>query len=240
MWQAKARGAPPTETNIPQYEEKKPEGLNAQFPSEFRFRVKKAGWTSSTELIHLSAGALIIMAIGLSWDSSQIEWVYRIFLDPVGTLAWGMFFTAIFVTHELAHKAAARHYGLWAEFRINAFGAALTLLSIVLPIKIISPGAVMIAGAANKKIVGITALAGPLMSTVIAYVLFGIYFLIPGSSNALSVLRGAFLSVWIAVFNLIPMAVLDGAKIFSWNKLAWAAIFGVTTVLMITMLMFYA
>lgn len=178
------------------------------------------------------------MAIGLSWDSSQLEWVYRIFSDPVGTLAWGMFFTVIFVTHELAHKAAARHYGLWAEFRIRVLGAALTILSIMSPIKIISPGAVVMAGIANKKIVGITALAGPLMSTAVAYLLFGIYFLIPSSSNALSVLQGAFLSVWIAVFNLIPLAMLDGAKIFSWNKLAWAAIFGAAIVLMITMMLF--
>jgi Zn-dependent protease len=220
--------------------EKKPGETVTRFPSEFIFRSRKAGWTSSTEIVHLSVGALIIMAIGLSWDSPQLEWVYRIFSDPVGTLAWGMFFTAIFVTHELAHKAAARHYGLWAEFRISVLGAALTMLSIMFPIKIISPGAVVIAGVANKKIVGITALAGPLMSTVVAYVLFGTCFLIPGSSNALSVLQGAFLSVWIAVFNLIPMAVLDGAKIFSWNKLAWAAIFGGAVVLMIAMLMFYA
>jgi Zn-dependent protease len=238
IWQTKARGAPPTETHLPQYVEKKPGETITRFPSEFIFRPKKAGWTSSTELIHLFVGALIIMAIGFSWGGPQLEWVYRIFSDPVGTFAWGMFFTAIFISHELAHKATARHYGLWAEFRISVLGAALTILSIMSPIKIISPGAVIIAGIANKKIVGITALAGPLMSTVVAYVLFGIYFLVPGSTNALSVLQGAFLSVWIAVFNLIPMAVLDGAKIFSWNKLAWAASFGGAIVLMIAMLFF--
>src|SRR5690606_41405996 len=32
---------------------------------------------------------------------------------------------------------------------------------------------------------------------------------------------GASFNGWIAMFNLIPMGVLDGQKIFDWNKLVW-------------------
>ncbi len=34
---------------------------------------------------------------------------------------------------------------------------------------------------------------------------------------------GASFNGWIAMFNLIPMGVLDGQKIFDWNKLVWGA-----------------
>jgi Zn-dependent protease len=32
---------------------------------------------------------------------------------------------------------------------------------------------------------------------------------------------GAWFNGWIALFNLIPFMGLDGAKIFSWNKVIW-------------------
>jgi Zn-dependent protease len=32
---------------------------------------------------------------------------------------------------------------------------------------------------------------------------------------------GASFNGWIAMFNLIPMGVLDGQKIFDWNKVVW-------------------
>jgi Zn-dependent protease len=232
MLQAKARGPPAKETNLPRYVEPKPEGIVTRPRQKYMFRVEKSGWTSSTEIIHLSAASIIIMAVGLSWGSPQLEWIYRIFSDPVGTLAWGAFFTAIFLTHELAHKAAAKHYGLWAEFRISVLGAAFTMLSVMTPlIKIISPGAVMIAGAANRKIIGVTALAGPLASIMVASILLSTYLFFPVSLITLNILIGASISAWIAVFNLIPLAMLDGAKIFWWNKANWAASFAGAAIL---------
>jgi Zn-dependent protease len=33
---------------------------------------------------------------------------------------------------------------------------------------------------------------------------------------------GASFNAWIAMFNLLPFGVLDGQKIFDWNKLIWA------------------
>jgi Zn-dependent protease len=129
---------------------------------------------------------------------------------------------------------------LWAEFRISAIGAAFTMLSVMTPlIKIISPGAVMIAGAANRKIIGITALAGPLSSIIVACTLFGIQFIAPDSLNALSVLRGASLSAWIAAFNLIPLAMFDGAKVFWWDKKAWGFSFMIAIALMATLIIYY-
>ena len=50
------------------------------------------------------------------------------------------------LTHEFAHKVIAQKSGLWAEFRLTTWGAVLTFVSMFLPFKMISPGAMMIAG----------------------------------------------------------------------------------------------
>jgi Zn-dependent protease len=37
---------------------------------------------------------------------------------------------------------------------------------------------------------------------------------------------------WIAFFNLIPLGVLDGFKIFNWNKKVWVLAFAASIVLL--------
>jgi len=133
-------------------------------------------------------------------------------------------FTSVFLLHEIAHKLTAQHYGLWAEFRLSMFGALITLLSIVSPIKLISPGAVMIAGPISKEMGGKTALAGPLTNIILS-ILF-LFFAYPSSSFPKIVLMlGAAFSAWIAFFNLIPFGMLDGSKVFGWNRMVWVIVF---------------
>jgi Zn-dependent protease len=40
------------------------------------------------------------------------------------------------------------------------------------------------------------------------------------------------LNAWIVLFNLIPFGMLDGLKIFSWNKRVWTVAFAVSIALM--------
>jgi Zn-dependent protease len=44
---------------------------------------------------------------------------------------------------------------------------------------------------------------------------------------------GASFNAWIALFNLLPFGVLDGEKIFNWNKIAWGLTMASTMVLFI-------
>ncbi|MBS7614124.1 hypothetical protein KEJ18_00040 [Candidatus Bathyarchaeota archaeon] len=216
----------------PLHEERPSESVR-QPAVQYPFRIKKEGWISSAELAHLTIGALIVMAVGLAWNSVGLEWIFKIFSDPIGTLVSAAIFTFIFLSHELAHKAVAKRYGLWAEFRINPLGAAFTIMTIAVPlIKIISPGAVIIAGAADRKIIGLSALAGPLTSIGLTVVFLFFAFLFPGGSNAL-LLNSAALAIWIAVLNLVPFGLFDGAKVFWWNKTAWATSFAVAVALML-------
>ncbi len=238
MWQVKIRSSR-TKEGVYQSVQKEHNYQYAEEPMfHYRYKVKAEDWTSSAEIIHLTAGALIIMVVGLAWNSVGLEWIYRIFLNPFSTFISAVIFTLIFLSHELAHKIVARQYGLWAEFRINLFGAVLTIISISMPlIKIIYPGAVHIVGPADRKIIGVSALAGPLTSIGIASVILSfILFYSEGISKLL--INSAFLAIWIAVLNLVPVGIFDGAKVFLWNKTVWAISFIVAVMLMFAVLTF--
>jgi len=178
-------------------------------------------WFSPTEIRHLTISALLVTAVGLMWFGSE-----RGIETLVGS---ALIFMMAFLLHEIAHKLTAQHYGLWAEFRLILFGALLTLISIISPFKIISPGAVMIAGYADKEIVGRTALAGPLTNIVISIFSLTIYRF---SSLYLAYVSATF-NAWIAIINLIPFAILDGWKVFNWDKLVWLTTFITSIVLII-------
>jgi len=220
---------PPAEEYRPPSGESKAPPLEKGTLAGYPFVFRKPRLTSSTETLHLAVSAVIVMGVGLSIHKPVYEWVSFLFREPLMFLISALTFAAMFLTHELAHKAAARHYGLWAEFRLSLMGALLTLISIApIPLKFVSPGAVLIAGAADKKIVGITALSGPLTSIALTSLFFALYFLIPDGSFALMMLDAAFLSVWLALLNLIPYGILDGAKVFWWSKHVWAVSFSLS------------
>ncbi len=44
------------------------------------------------------------------------------------------------------------------------------------------------------------------------------------SGNSI-ILPAFYLNSFIVVFNLIPLSILDGKKVFDWNKLVWSASF---------------
>jgi len=177
----------------------------------------KVFWFSITELKHLALGALLVMGVGLSFIPQFAD-------RPEILVILATVFTFSFLLHEFAHKLSAQRFGLWAEFRLTMQGALITLLSMLLPFKIVSPGAVMIAGLVTKESAGKTALAGPLTNiiistvfTIIAVTTQGAFFWIIAWINAL-----------IAFFNLIPFGIMDGLKVFWWNKMVWAVAFSVS------------
>ena len=100
--------------------------------SAFRF--------SPTEVRHIVIGVILVSGVGLSFFAP------RVFSDWLAVTAAVFFFTAGFIIHELTHKAVAQRYGMWAEFRLSTFGAALTLLSAVSPAITTAPGAMIFRG----------------------------------------------------------------------------------------------
>jgi Zn-dependent protease len=185
---------------------------------------------SSKETTHLTIATLLVIGIGLSWGmfsdiSAEIG-------GPLMLVVFTAILTASFFAHEIAHKIAAQRRGLWAEFRLTLMGAILTLFSIASPFfKIISPGAVMVAGPADIKSMGKISIAGPATNITLSTIFLAIALLTP--QYELIFLLGAAFNAWIALFNLIPFGILDGFKIFIWNKRNWALAFTASLVLTI-------
>jgi Zn-dependent protease len=164
-------------------------------------------------------------------------------VDPglVATFFLAMFATvgAGFVLHELSHKFVAERRGFWAEFRVWPLTLGLAVVSSLFGFLLAAPGATYIAGTnISERDNGIISLAGPALNVVIALLflpllLTGITTTSTSTGPAFAVwfpfgflgYEGVFVNVWLAMFNLLPFWILDGSKVFRWNKLVWAAFF---------------
>ncbi len=190
--------------------------------------------TSPKELKHIAVAAALVMAIGVSiglygnfFGGFSFTWTV------VMMVVFAVIMTGSFLTHEVGHKIMAQKSGLWAEFRLTTWGAALTLISVFLPFRMISPGAMMIAGTPNGKELVKISLAGPIVNMIFASALLGIAFSpLPATWSAL-MFFAAYINAFMAIFNLVPFGILDGYKIFSFDKKAWAIAFSVSIVLTI-------
>jgi len=218
QWKAKIPKPPPSPVIIQKSAQNSYEYTVTYAPT----KLKKAHLItfSKKELLHFSIGTALVMAVGLSiMIETSTNYTIALILATL--------FTASFLAHELAHKITAQYYRLWAEFRLTLFGALITLVSVVSPLfKIISPGAVMITGSfVDRKIIGKTAIAGPLTNITLAAALGIIAYLTVNPTIAYITAYSAFINAFLALFNLIPFGIMDGFKIFFWNKLIWAITF---------------
>lgn len=176
--------------------------------------------TSLKELKHLTVALSVFILIGFSMLINNIPFLL---LNPMILTATIVGMILSFLIHELAHKIVAQRMGYWAEFRLSIPGLLLTILSIVFPVKIIAPGAVRVVGLfISKDGVGKIAFAGPLTNIIQAIVyLFLLRFYAYNTLIAVAFLVLASLNLSLALFNLIPIDPMDGAKIFRWSKSVW-------------------
>ena len=143
--------------------------------------------------------------------------------DPRILIILGIaFFTAGigFLLHELMHKYVAQRYGLGAEFQ--AFYPMLWLAIVFSFFGFIfaAPGAVFISGAITRERNGKISLAGPATNIVLAVFFASALFLTrlePYIWQAFFEV-GLSINALLAVFNMIPIAPFDGAKILAWSK----------------------
>ncbi|MCS7135873.1 MAG: AN1-type zinc finger domain-containing protein [Nitrososphaerota archaeon] len=169
------------------------------------------------ETFQLILATLLVLAVGYSFTA------YNVLSPESSLLAIG--FAASFLVHELAHKLSARRYGIYAEFRLNASGVLLTMISLVpfLPIKFIAPGAVHLSGFIDKDLMGKVAIPGPLSNLIMSIALLIMSLL--GFSRYVTY-GIALANAWIAFFNLLPFEPFDGAKVIKWSFKVWVLMFG--------------
>lgn len=172
---------------------------------------------------------LLISWITLSFCfSTAYLFMFKLFLLYFGislvTLGAG------FVVHELAHRNLARRYGCIAEFRAWPMGLLMALIFALLSrgtFIFAAPGAVYIGpkllgyGGTSKKEIGLISLVGPISNALIGLGFLGLS-LIPGIIGLVGIM-GFRVNIWLAAFNLIPLGMMDGYKIFSWSPKVWAA-----------------
>jgi len=179
--------------------------------------------TSRTEILHLTIAVLIIFLI---YTFGYFQGGANVLLGLLSIIILA------FTLHELAHKFTAQHYGLWSEFRLDPLGTILSLLTVFLPIRIIAPGTVLILGyGATNESMGKIALSGSLANIIQTLVFI---FLSQSVPRYFPFFRFAVvLNANLAVFNLIPISILDGHKVFAWSKKNWALAFTITMILWI-------
>jgi Zn-dependent protease len=204
-------------------------------PTTYEYRVtlgsarphKGRVYFSPKEVEHLTIAALLVIAVGmLSFLYGSILPVANL---AISVVAFTVILTVSFFIHEMAHKITAQRRGLWSEFRLTLWGSVVTLVFAFLPIKFISPGAVMIAGAAERKEIGEISIAGPIINIVLSMLFFGTAFASGPYSPIF--LFGGFFNAYIAAFNLLPIGILDGQKIFNWSKIVWGLAFATSAAL---------
>lgn len=165
---------------------------------------------------------VITLVFAYLFSGRNFQVLYSSVIIPVTFIAVGMGF----VLHELAHKFVAIRYGFWAEYRLWIEGLFLALISAALGFVFAAPGAVYIHGEyISKDQNGKISLAGPATNIILG----GLFFLLIYYFSSVPILGalgllGFTVNSFLALFNLIPFSILDGAKIFRWNPLIWIVV----------------
>lgn len=207
--------------------EKEMKEVKARIRAEAETAKAIARSAARMEVIHLLIGTLLVVLVGFS----LLGFPYRSLRLPL-MLFFAGGFAASFLLHELAHRLVARRIGFSAHFRLDLFGALITLISAIpfSPIKFIAPGAVVVVGPASIYAMGRIAFWGPMSNLILSAVLY-LFSLLPIPIPYLAVL--AKLNAFIALFNLIPFGPLDGLKIMAWSRSKWLAALVLSIILLI-------
>ena len=123
-----------------------------------------------------------------------------------------------FLIHEMGHKFVAQRYGCFAEFRADNYMLFIAIITSFFGIVFAAPGAVMISGHVGNDRNGKISLAGPATNLALAIIFIGLAFIFTEGFLARIVSFGILVNVWLGLFNLIPVWLLDGKKILRWNK----------------------
>ena len=185
--------------------------------------------------IVISALALAI-AFSISW-SGGVAGLAHLTLITISAALIAV--SVSFILHEMAHRFLAKRYGCYAEYRMWPQGVAIALLLSLAGVVFAAPGAVMIHPRSDlwgnrahitERKMGLISLAGPITNLLIAGLFTIANLLVPWNSLALGGANvwelGIGINIWLALFNMLPIFILDGAKVFRWNKKVWGAVFG--------------
>ncbi len=197
---------------------------------------------SRVEVMHIA-----LALFGLSFAFELVLFRTEIFSGGVPALI-ALFVPSLiavgfaFVLHELGHKFMAQSKGLWSEFRAWPMGLGLAILMAgAFGFVFAAPGATMISPVKKGRFgysmqvlkprdLGEIGLIGPIINIILFFIFAAIAYIFPG----IAILQTAmFVNIWLAIFNLIPLSVLDGQKVWQWSKAIWGGAMGLSVLLFI-------
>ena len=198
---------------------------------------------SSNEIRDLFISFLVI---SLAFSLLHIHGNFNLLADILPIVMVGVGLGFIF--HEVAHKITAMKYGHWAEYKTWPTGLFIALVSSMFGFIFAAPGAVYISGQyIDDRQNGIISIAGPLTNIILSLIfLAGAIFLlmtVPLLSAPIMVAPdwayilfmtcsiGFSINAVLALFNLIPFSILDGAKVFRWDPIIWLVTAGFAGIL---------
>ena len=145
-------------------------------------------------------------------------------------LVLGLLTVPLFFFHEMAHKFTAIKHGFASKFHLDQSMVLISLFTVFSPfLKLIAPGAVLVRGNPSTEAEAKIAIAGPLVNILIGGMFLGIS-TIANSQIFFLILLASKFSFDLALFNLLPFFILDGAKISKWDQEIFVIIFGFTIV----------
>ena len=174
--------------------------------------------------ISLSFAIIKIAPYGILGPVGKVSLISALIYLGIALLTVGIGF----ILHEMAHKFTAIRYGYWAEFRKdNSMLLVAVALAALVGFVFAAPGATVIYTNAadgrglSREQNGRISAAGPVINLLLC-IPFAALLVIGGgltSGNILAQigLAGIQINAMIAAFNMLPISILDGNKVFSWN-----------------------
>jgi Zn-dependent protease len=176
--------------------------------------------------IAISFTIIKIAPYGITGPVSRFDPVVMLLYFGISLITVGIGF----ILHEMAHKFTAIRYGYWAEFRKdNVMLMIAVVMAALVGFVFAAPGATVIySNTGDGRVMtreqnGIISASGPVVNLLLC-IPFLIMVVLGGMSSGspMYLLRvigvfGIQINAMIAAFNLLPISILDGRKVFAWN-----------------------
>ncbi len=208
--------------------------------------------------------------IFIAWIA--LSFAFAVVLYPLQGKAFWVYFLASFIVlgaafilHELMHKFIAQSYGYEAQFRMFPFFLILAVvMALFIGFIFALPGATIFEPDPREPYMdpkgfteryGKISLAGPLIDIVVGAIFLVLFLAIYSfiGTSSISIFTafaylvtglGAFISFYLAAFNMLPIGSisfigLDGYKVWRWNKVYWAVFFVIPVVITILIYLGY-